>query len=67
MNEPTIVKNKNNTVERKLKKLYTKHSIVIALIDKAFWLNHEKQEALKMMVNIFMEFAQELANKKGWK
>ena len=67
MNEAISMKNKNKGVERKLKKLFLKHRIVIELIDKAFWLNSEKREAIKMMVNVFMDFAQELANKKGVK
>ena len=67
MNEAISMKNKNKGIERKLKKLFLKHKIVIELIDKAFWLNSEKREAIKMMVNVFMDFAQELANKKGVK
>ena len=67
MNEAISMKNKNKGVEKKLKKLFLKHRIVIELIDKAFWLNSEKREAIKMMVNVFMDFAQELANKKGVK
>ncbi len=67
MNEAISMKNKNKGIERKLKKLFLKHRIVIELIDKAFWLNSEKREAIKMMVNVFMDFAQELANKKGVK
>ena len=67
MNEAISMKNKNKGIERKLKKLFLKHRIVIELIDKAFWLNSEKRESIKMMVNVFMDFAQELANKKGVK
>ncbi|WP_434580449.1 hypothetical protein MLC52_10895 [Sulfurimonas sp. NW15] len=68
MNKSTTIKIKTtNNIERKLKKLHSKHGIVLALIEKSLWLDNEKREAIKMMVNIFMEFAVELAKKKGVK
>lgn len=67
MNTTVTIKNENKGIERKLKKLSSRHRVVIEIIDKAFWLDSQRRETIKMMVNIFMEFATELANKKGVK
>jgi len=65
MNEPTVIEKENKNITRKLDILSSKHTIVSQLVDKAFWINQEKRDAIKMMIDIFMEFAQELAKKKG--
>jgi len=67
MNEVINIKNEDKSIERKLQKLSSKYEIIVELLDKAFWLSSEKREAIKMMIDIFMEFGNELAKKKGLK
>ena len=67
MNEPITLKNSDNKVQRSLKKLYVRRDTILLLLDKAVWLDTEKKEVIKMMVDIFMDFAGELSKKKGWK
>ncbi|WP_457743325.1 hypothetical protein [Sulfurimonas sp.] len=67
MNEPITLKNSDNKVQRSLKKLYIRRDTILLLLDKAVWLDIEKREVIKMMVDIFMDFAGELSKKKGWK
>jgi len=66
MNEPITLKNSDNKVQRSLKKLYVRRDTILLLLDKAVWLDTEKKEVIKMMVDIFMDFAGELSKKKGW-
>ena len=67
MNEPITLKNSDNKVQRSLKKLYIRRDTILLLLDKAVWLDIEKREVIKTMVDIFMDFAGELSKKKGWK
>ena len=67
MNEPITLKNSDNKVQRSLKKLYIRRNTILLLLDKAVWLDIEKREVIKTMVDIFMDFAGELSKKKGWK
>jgi len=67
MNEPITLKNSDNKVQRSLKKLYVRRDTILLLLDKAVWLDIEKREVIKTMVDIFMDFAGELSKKKGWK
>ena len=67
MNEPITLKNSDNKVQRSMKKLYIKRDTIFLLLDKAIWLDIEKREVIKTMVDIFMDFAGELSKKKGWK
>ena len=67
MNEPTKIKQNNNRIQRSLKKLKNREETILLMLDKALWLEIEKREAIKMMIEIFMGFAQELSRKKGWK
>ena len=66
MNEPIPIK-KDIKIKRQLNKLNTKRDIVMTLLENASWLNTEKKEVIKMMVDIFMDFANELSTKKGFK
>ena len=67
MNEPTKIKQNNNRIQRSLKKLKSREETILLMLDKALWLEIEKREAIKMMIEIFMGFAKELSVKKGWK
>jgi len=67
MNEPITLKNSENKVQKSMKKLYIKRDTILLLLDKATWLEIEKREVIKTMVDIFMDFAGELSKKKGWK
>ena len=67
MNEPTKIKQNNNRIQRSLKKLKNREETILLMLDKALWLDIEKREVIKTMVDIFMDFAVELSNKKGWK
>ena len=66
MNEPVTIK-KDTKIKIQLKKLNTKRDIVMTLLENASWLNTEKKEVIKMMIDIFMDFANELSTKKGFK
>jgi len=67
MNEPTKIKQNDNRIQRSLKKLKSREETILLMLDKALWLEIEKREAIKMMIEIFMGFAKELSVKKGWK
>jgi len=67
MNEPTKIKQNNNRIQRSLKKLKSREETILLMLDKALWLDIEKREVIKTMVDIFMDFAVELSKKKGWK
>jgi len=67
MNEPTKIKQNNNRIQRSLKKLKSREETILLMLDKALWLEIEKREAIKMMIEIFMGFAKELSVRKGWK
>ncbi len=66
MNKPITQNQNDNRIQRSLKKLKSREETILLMLDKAMWLDIEKREAIKMMVEIFMGFAQELSTKKGF-
>ena len=66
MNKPITQNQNDNRIQRSLKKLKSREETILLMLDKAMWLDIEKRESIKMMVEIFMGFAQELSTKKGF-
>ena len=65
MNEPKNNKKNIPKKELQLQTLNSRSEIILAMVDNASWINVEKREACKMMIDIFMDIADELAKKKG--